>query len=144
MIYYYHPQNYLLADDTNIFYEAENLFQLQRVIDKGLKKVKKWLDVNKLSLNIDKTNYIILKSPQHSSSESVSTKIGSLPVKRTASVKFLGILLKTVSWKYQLTELSKKLARTCGIFFKVRHFFPINVLICLFNSLFPLSFSMVF
>ena len=35
-----------------------------------------------------------------------------------------------------MTELSKKLARTCGMFFKVRHFLPINVLIYLYNSLF--------
>ena len=35
-----------------------------------------------------------------------------------------------------MTELSKKLAHTCGMFFKVRHFLPINVLICLYNSLF--------
>ena len=52
-------------------------------------------------------------------------------------LNFLGILLdETLSWKYHLTELSKKLARTCGMFFKVRHFLPINVLICLHNSLF--------
>ena len=81
--------------------------------------------MNKLSLNIDKTNYIIFKSPQHSSSKIVSIKIGNLPVKRTSYVKFLGILLdETLSWKYHLTELSKKLARTCGMFFKVRHFLP--------------------
>ena len=43
-----------------------------------------------------------------------------------------------MSWKkYRLAELSKKLARTCGMFFKVRHFLPINVLICLYDSLFP-------
>ena len=34
-----------------------------------------------------------------------------------------------------MTELSKKLARTCGMFFKVRHYFPIDVLIHLYNSL---------
>ena len=125
---------YLFADDTNISYEAENLYQLQRVINKELKIVKTWLDVNKSSLNIDKTNCIIFKSPQHSSSETVSIKIGNLPVKRISYVQFLGILLdETLSWKYHLTDLSKKLGRTCGMFFKVRHFLPINVLICLYR-----------
>ena len=28
------------------------------------------------------------------------------------------------------------MARTCGIFFRVRHFLPINVLTCLYKSLF--------
>ena len=58
-------------------------------------------------------------------------------MKQTCYVKFLGVLLdENLSWKYHLTELSKKLARTCGMFYKVRHFLPINVLICLYNSLF--------
>ena len=110
---------------------------LQRTVNKELKKVKTWLDINILSLNIDKTNFIIFKSPQHSSSDIINIKIGNLPVKKTCYVKFLGVLLDdNLSWKYHLTELSKKLARTCGLFFKVRHFLPVDVLICLYNSLF--------
>ena len=128
---------YLFADDTNVYYETENLGLLQRTVNKELKKVKVWLDVKKLSLNIDKTNFIIFKSPQHSSSQLVNIKIGNLPIKRTCYAKFLGVLLdENLSWKYDLTELSKKLARTCDMFFKVRYFLPINVLICLYNSLF--------
>ena len=128
---------YLFADDTNIYYEAESLDQLQSVVNKELKKVKIWLDVNKLSLNIDKTNFTIFKSPRHFSPDKVSIKIGNFPINQTCYVKFLGVLLdKNLSWKYHLTELSKKLARTCGMFFKIRHFLPINILICLYNSLF--------
>ena len=128
---------YLFADDTNIYYESESLDQLESVINRELKKVKLLLEVNKLSLNIDKTNFIIFKSPQHSSPGTTNIKIGKFPIKQTCYVKFLGVLLdENLSWKYHLTELSKKLARTCGMFFKVRHFLPINIfLVCLYNSL---------
>ena len=52
-------------------------------------------------------------------------------------VKFLGLLLdENLSWKYHLSELSKKLSRTCGIFFKVRHLLLTSVLVSLYNSLF--------
>ena len=44
-----------------------------------------------------------------------------------------------LSWKYHLSELSKKLARTCGMFFKIRNLLPLDVLVCLYNALF-LSF----
>ena len=128
---------YLFADDTNIYFEAENLDKLQRIVNNELRKVKQWLDVNKLSLNIDKTNFIIFKSPQHSSLGTVNIKIGNQPVKQSRYVKFLGVLLdENLSWKYHLSELSKKLARTCGMFFKIRHFLPVDVMICLYNSLF--------
>ena len=36
---------------------------LIRTVNKELRSVKKWLDANKLSLNIDKTNYIVFHSP---------------------------------------------------------------------------------
>ena len=128
---------YLFADDTNIYCESESLDQLQSVVNREMKKVKMWLEVNKLSLNIDKTNFKIFKSPQRSLPKNFSIKIGKFPIKRTCYVKFLGVLLdENLSWKYHLTELSKKLARTCGMFFKVRHFLPINILVCLYNSLF--------
>ena len=128
---------YLFADDTNIYSESKSLTQLPSVVNKEFKKVKTWLDVNKLSLNIDKTNFIIFRSPQHSFSEIVCIKFGKFPIKQTSYVKFLGVLLdENLSWKYHLRELSKKLARTCGIFFRVRHFLPINILTLLYNSLF--------
>ena len=63
------------------------------MVNRELKKAKVWLDVNKLSLNIDKTNYIILKSPQHSILGLVIVKIGDHPIKQTCHVKFLGLLL---------------------------------------------------
>ena len=42
---------YLFADDTNIYFESENLSQLEKVVNNELKHIKKWLDVNKLALN---------------------------------------------------------------------------------------------
>ena len=49
---------FLFADDTNIYYEAESPEKLELVINKELKKLQAWLVVNRLSLNIDKTNFI--------------------------------------------------------------------------------------
>ena len=88
-----------------------------------IKEERKALNPNntssRLSLNIDTTNFIIFKSPKHSSTDIMNIKIGNLPVKKTCYVKFLGVLVdQNLSWKYHLTELSKKLARTCGLFFK--------------------------
>ena len=52
-------QLFLFADDTNIYYEAELPEKLELVINKELKKLQTWLVVNRLSLNIDKTNFIV-------------------------------------------------------------------------------------
>ena len=61
-------------------------------------------------------------------------------ITRGKYVKLLGILLDDhLSWKYHLSELSKKLARTCGILFKVRHLLPTKSSVSVYNALF-LSF----
>ena len=55
---------------------------LEKTVNKELKKVKMWLNVNKLSLSIDKTNYVIFRSPQNSLSKAVNINIGNVPVKK--------------------------------------------------------------
>ena len=59
---------------NDIYYESNNLEMLQRTVNKELKKVKMWLDVSKLSLNIDKANFTTFKSPRRSVTEAVSIK----------------------------------------------------------------------
>ena len=54
---------YLFADDTNIYFEANDLLTLQKVMNHELRHVKNWLDANKLALNIDKTNFVVFHSP---------------------------------------------------------------------------------
>ena len=55
-------------------------------------------------------------------------------------VKFLGLLLdENLRWKFHSFELSKKLARTCGIFFKIRCLLSTSKLILLYDTLFSPS-----
>ena len=84
---------YLFADHTNIYFEASDLFSLQKVMNRELRKIKKWLDANKLALNIDKTNYVIFHSPARKLTEPVVLKFGHKKIFQTDHVKFLGVLL---------------------------------------------------
>ena len=131
--------SYLFADGTNIYYESKDLANLTKTVNKELRLVKKWLDANKLSLNVAKTNYIIFHSSSSNVPSGSNIKIGKTQIKRV-KFKFLGIILdEHLSWKYHLSELAKKLARTCGMFFKIRNLLPLDVLVCLYNAMF-LSF----
>ena len=103
---------YLFADDTSIYFESGNLEQLQKVVNSELKHIKKWLDANKLALNVEKTNFVIFHSPQKPLYENIIIKFGKQHVTKAKDVKFLGLLDENLSWKHHLSELSKKLART--------------------------------
>ena len=102
-------------------------------------KDKKRLDENKVALNIDKTNYIIFHSPARKLTEPVVLKFGCKKIFWTDHVKFLGVLLdETLGWKPHLLELSRKLARSVGIFYKLRHYMyiPLDTLKSVYYALF--------
>ena len=128
---------YLFADDTNIYFEAKDLKTLQKIMNRKLRHAKKWLDANKLALNIDKTNFVVFHSPAKKLTEPITLNFGRKKITHANHVKFLGVLLdETLSWRSHLIELSRKLARSVGIFYKLRHYGPLDTLISIYYALF--------
>ena len=108
------------------------------MLNKKLRKVRKWLEANRLSLNINKTNFVLFDSSQHKLTQTIVLKIGKNKIKQETHVRFLGVLLdSTLSWRwYHLTELSKKLTGTVGLFYKIRHYASQDNLLLLYHVVF--------
>ena len=53
---------HLFADDSNLFFAEPCLESLKTKVNLELKSIHNWLCCNKLSLNIDKTNFHLKKS----------------------------------------------------------------------------------
>ena len=49
----------VFADDTNFFYSGDNMLQVCETASTELGKLHTWFQVNKLSLKIAKTNFMI-------------------------------------------------------------------------------------
>lgn len=49
----------VFADDTTFYYCGEDLTQVLNAVKQECKRIKTWVDVNKLSLNLEKTNFMI-------------------------------------------------------------------------------------
>ena len=49
----------LYADDTNVFYKHENIDMMCKIVSVELDKLSTWFALNKLALNIYKTNFMI-------------------------------------------------------------------------------------
>jgi len=49
----------LFADDTNFFFSPRSIKELQIVINEELDKLTNWFRLNKLSLNANKTKFIL-------------------------------------------------------------------------------------
>ena len=57
-------QSLLFADDTGIFYSHSDPNKLHSILNDELRNFDVWLKCNKLSVNLQITNYIIFKSRQ--------------------------------------------------------------------------------
>ena len=120
---------YLFADDTNIYYESNSLQELERTINKELRKLYLWLNVNRLSLNIDKTNFLIFHPYNKPIRQHVTIKINKKAINEKEYIKYLGVLLdSSLSWKYQISSLTKKISRSIGVMYKLRPFLPLKVM----------------
>ena len=112
---------YFFADDTSIYYEADNLKKLEWIINKELKWLNHWLNVNRLSLNISKTNFVIFHPFNKPMKNYITLKINKIGEEKY--VKYLGLLIDaTLSWDSHIDNLSKKITRSLGVMFKIRRF----------------------
>src|SRR6218665_1262924 len=57
----------LFADDTAVLYEHGSMEELQKVVNRELKKLSEWFKTNRLSLNVAKSCYI----PFHTSKKNL-------------------------------------------------------------------------
>ena len=127
---------YLFADDTNIYYESSSLDNLERTVNSELNKLFLWLNVNRLSLNIDKTNFIVFHPYNKPKKKRITIKINNKAIKEKEYIKYLGVLIdSTLSWKQHVSNISKKVSHSIGIMYKLRPFLPLNVLKNVYYSL---------
>ena len=117
-----HLKFFLFADNTNIYYVANDLKNLEKKMNKELQKLYECLCINRLTLNISKTNFIIFHAI-NKPKVSVTILINKFAIEETKYVKYLGILIDIqLSFKFHIDELSKKVSKSIGILFKLRHF----------------------
>ena len=101
---------HIFADDTNLFYSNSNLAELESIVNYNLKMVSDWLMANKVSLNIDKTNFIVFHPPQKVKDHIVKLIISNSEIMQEKFIKYLGLLIDShLSWKYHILNISKKI-----------------------------------
>ena len=79
---------YIFADETNIYFEAESPEKLETILNHELKELHTWLIVNRLSLNIDKTNFVVFHPYNKPMKHNITLKIRK---KAIAEKKLLNI-----------------------------------------------------
>ena len=98
---------FLFADDTNIYYEANDLDSIQRVMNDELKKLQDWLITNRLALNISKTNFTIFSAP-NKPLKNITLLMSKKAIEEKKCIKYLGVIIDSKLSFFQHTGSIKK------------------------------------
>ena len=76
------------ADDTNLFHTSKSVKNVNKLVNRDLKRFNDWLSSNKIYLNVEKTELVISKSPN---------KVPLDEKKKKLVEKFISIKLNKIS-----------------------------------------------
>ena len=100
---------YRFADDSNLFYDNKNLLDMKQNISQELVNIHVWLCANKLSLNIEKSNFVIFRPRQKRSEMDITLSINGRYLKTVYYIRYLAVFIDShLSWKHQIGYIAKK------------------------------------
>ena len=129
----------MYADDTTLFSTIQSFNtcdkNVEHQINTELNKVCKWLKINKLSLNIKKSKYILFQVA-NKKTISFSLKIDDIGIERVQHFNVLGLTIhENLSWNNHIEKISIKFGKIMGILNKLKRFLPTHIKLILYNSL---------
>ena len=135
----------LYADDTNLISpmsvfstHSGDIRLTSDNINLELIKISDWMAVNKLSLNIGKTKFMIFHYPQRKlTQENIPhVKINEITINQTNEFNFLGLTIsETLQWNAHINKVSNKISKTIGVMYRIKKFVNQSILKLIYNAL---------
>lgn len=138
----------MYADDTAISYSSDKSEELDLVINEELSYIERWLQGNKLSLNVVKTQAMIIgskpkiKKLKNNLSTLPSFKVGGEEINLVNETKYLGVMIDNcLTWESHISAVQKKISRAIGLLKYAKNFVQTDTLINLYRSITEPHFS---
>ena len=94
----------IFADDTNVFYSNSSIDEVESVMNIEIEKLFRYCATNKLSINLKKTNFILITNS--------NKKVRDIQIKNIEKrdfIKYLGIYIdKNLNWDNQIKHVDNK------------------------------------
>ena len=117
----------LFADDTNLTTSGISVEVVQSRLNEDMEKVHRWLLANKLTLNIKKTEYMLIGSRHRLKDIQIDPKItlGDTEVNRVSEKKTLGIVVDDqLFWKNHVDTTIAKVSKGIGMIRRMKSYVP--------------------
>ena len=99
----------LFADDTNITASGESIAEIEVAMNLDLECVIKWLISNKLSLNVAKTEFLLIGTRYMLNNTEMQPSIDDEPIRQVLESKILGVKIdQFLSWDKHVDNIAQK------------------------------------
>lgn len=96
--------------------------------------LKNWFDLNKLTLNISKTKFIVFGNRLPNTISKLM--INEIEIERVSAIKFLGVIIDNdLNWKPHISYTKNKISKSIAILYKVKDLLNEKSLYTLYCSL---------
>jgi len=139
-----HTKPRLYADDTLISIAGKSATELHSKVNLDLQRISEWLLANKLSLNVVKSEYMLIgskfKVPSFGSFAPI--KINNSHIKRVSSLKHLGVVIdEHLDWEPHIDTICQKIGRSLYGLKQLRDLVPKDTLITMYKALIQPTFD---
>ena len=101
----------LFADDTTVLFENKNINVLNNVLLEEINKVMKWFSVNKLLINLSKTNTMLFTNKR--GNPKLHIFVEDILLEEKQSVTFLGVIIDNkLLWKDHIKLVCSKIHKS--------------------------------
>ena len=100
---------------------SNSIKKMNKLVSADLKHLVNWLNANKISLNVKKTQMVIFKSKQKKFE-------GDLKINPTENVNLSMKIDTNFSWQYHVNDLSIKLNTANALLFEMRKYVSLKIL----------------
>ena len=113
---------YLFADDISTLLTSKNVKTIAKTYNQELKGLIIWLQANKQTVNVDKSNLVLSKECKHKTDELV-IKIYQEQIKEKEYTKYLELVIDNqLFWQHHIKYLNLKVVKGIGIITKLWHY----------------------
>ena len=110
----------LFVNDTCLTVLGKNIQELNQIANEQLSLLDEWFRANRLTMNTDKTKYMVFK--HNISNQDLSIKLHGNVIERTSSYKYLGLILDSkLNFKGHITLVLNKIRKRIPLLIKIKN-----------------------
>ena len=130
----------MYPNDTSIYHSSKDIMQLNTALNEELRQLDRWLQGNKLSLNVAKTRSMLITTRQKkyltASDQALQPSIHEELIEVKWNSKYLGVQIdESLTWKNQIKSVTEKASRAIGFLKYAKHFLPEAIVKTLYISI---------